>query len=261
MMSFPYRTAVVTGASSGIGRSFAHLLAQRGVDLMIAARRGERLDQLARELIAAHRIRVEPVRCDLRDDQDLSNLEDRLGDPAHPVDLLVSNAGFGTTGLFHSLPADRELDQLMVNVVAPLRLARAALPGMVGRGRGGVICVSSMVGALPMPRSATYGATKAFLSAFHESLHVELRGRGVTVTTVNAGLTRTGFHEAAGADLAGIPAMAWLDPDQVALAGLRGWLAGRPIVVPGAMNRAQIPLLRLAPRAVLRSLVRRMWKV
>jgi uncharacterized protein len=260
-MSIPYRTAVVTGASSGIGRSFAQLLARRGVNLVIAARRVERLDQLALDLASAHGISVEPIRCDLSDEQDLSKLEARVRDPAEPIDLLVNNAGFGTTGLFHQLPADRETDQLMVNVVAPLRLARAALPGMVGRGLGGVICVSSMVGALPMPRSATYGASKAFLSAFHESLHIELRERGVRVTTVNAGLTRTEFHEAAGADVDGIPTMAWLDADLVAAAGLRGLLAGRPIVVPGAMNKAQVPVFRLMPRAALRAMVRRMWKV
>lgn len=259
-MNLPYRTALVTGASSGIGRSFAQLLAKAGADLVVVARRGEKLRALADELQATHGTAVEVLAADLSDEKGVELVVERIGDPAVPIELLVNNAGFGTTGRFDELSVDRELAELAVNVLSPVRLTRAALPGMVGRGRGGVICVSSMVGGMPMPRSATYGASKAFASAFHESLHLELRDRGITVTTVNAGLTRTEFHQAAGADVAGIPKLAWMDADQVAHAGLRGLLARRVTVVPGAMNKMQIPMLKLMPRNVLRTMVRRMWK-
>jgi short-subunit dehydrogenase len=251
---------MVTGASSGIGRSFARQLAERGTDLVVVARRADRLEQLAAELADRHGVRVEVLPHDLAVEKDLDQVVERLRDPARPIDLLVNNAGFGTTGVFAELPVERELEEIAVNVVAPIRLTRAALPGMLARGIGGVLAVSSMVGAMPMPRSATYGASKAFASAFNESLFVEVQGRGVTVTTVLAGLTRTEFHEAAGASIDGIPKLAWLEPDQVAGAGLAGLLAGRPTVVPGVMNRMQMPWLRIAPRGLMRAVVKRMWK-
>lgn len=259
-MRFPFHTALVTGASSGIGRSFARLLAEEGVDLVVVARRGDRLKLLADELADQYGVSVEVLVCDLAAERGIETAVERLRDETRPVDLLVNNAGFGTTGAFADLPLEREMDEVRVNVVAPMRLMRAVLPGMMARGIGGVVTVSSMVGTMPMPRSATYGATKAFASAFSESLYLELADRGITVTTVLAGLTRTEFHEAAGADIDGIPKLAWMTPDDVARAGLRALLAGRPTVVPGAMNKMQVPFLRLAPRGVLRAMVKRMWK-
>jgi uncharacterized protein len=251
-MGYTYRTALVTGASSGVGQACARLLAAEGVSLVIAARRVDRLDALATELVDRYGVGVEVIGADLSDAKDVTRLEERLTEPERPIELLVSNAGFATAGGFAELPVELSLDAIAVNVIAPVRLIRAALPGMVARGKGGVLVVSSLVASLPMPRSATYGATKAFLSSFSESLYMEARQQGVHVTSVAAGLVRTEFHSTAGINTDGIPDMAWMKPEQVAQAGLEAVAAGKVTVVPGALNKMQVPFFRMAPRALLR---------
>lgn len=255
-MSYPYRTALVTGASSGIGRELARQLAAHGTSLVLVARRGDRLDELAGELTAAHDVTVEVLAANLAHEEELARIEKRLADPDRPVELLVNNAAYATAGDFATLAVDVELTKVAVNVVAPIRLTRAALPAMLAMGRGGVLTVSSLVASLPMPRSATYGATKAFLSSFSESLYMELKSRGVHVTSVAAGLTRTEFHASAGIDVAGIPSFAWMPPDRVARAALAAVAAGKASVVPGRLNKMQVPFFRTAPRALLRKLAK-----
>lgn len=255
-MAYPYRSALVTGASSGIGREIVRRLAADGVSLVLVARRADRLETLAAELAEQHGVAVEVLPADLSDDKDVARVEDRLTDPSRTIDLLVNNASTATAGAVAEVPADVAIGTVAVNVLAPIRLARAAVPGMVARGGGGVLTVSSMVASLPMPRAAVYGASKAFLTSLSESLYMELKGTGVHVTLLSAGLTRTEFHEAAGIDTAGIPAFAWMEPDRVARAGLAGVAAGKVSVVPGAVNRMQIPFFRLAPRALLRKLAK-----
>lgn len=256
-----FSSAMVTGASSGIGRAFATELASGGTNLVLVARRGQVLEELAAHLREAHGVRITTLACDLTEDKDLSRLEQRLSDADDNVELLVSNAGAGTAGRFADLPVDGELASLGVNVTACVRLVSAALPGMLQRGQGGIVTVSSMVASMPMPTSATYGATKAFLSSWTESLHLEVRNQGVNVTCVEAGLTHTGFHEAAGIDRSDLPRVGWTEPSVVARAGLRAVCAGRPRVVPGTMNRLQGPMLKMMPRPLLRSVVARMYQV
>jgi hypothetical protein len=251
-MAYPYRTALVTGASSGVGREFARLLAAEGVSLVLVARRLDRLDELATELIDRHGVPVEVLAADLAEEKELAQVEQRLADPERPVDLLVSNAGFAHAGGFAEVPLETALSKLDVNVVAPVRLARAVLPRLIAQGKGGIIFVSSLVSSLPMPRSAIYGASKAFLTSFSESLHMEAKQHGVHVTSVAAGLVRTEFHSNAGINTKDIPAIAWGEPDQVAKAGLAAVAAGKVTVIPGAMNKLQIPFFKVAPRALLR---------
>lgn len=245
-----FRTALVTGASSGIGEAFAALLAARGTDLVLVARRGDLLDRLAGTLSERHRVAVEVLPADLTDPAQLERVEERLR--REPVDLLVNNAGYGAFGAFAEIPLADQLRQIDLNVRAVVRLAHAALPGMLGRGRGGVLNVASMSGFTPSPGSATYAATKAYVTSFSESLHAEVQGRGVHVTALCPGFTRT--DESAG------PNLIWLRRADVARAGLEAVAAGRALCVPGGQYKMALPALRLAPRSLLRVAVNRAWQ-
>jgi short-subunit dehydrogenase len=249
-MRHAYRTALVTGASSGIGESFARLLAARGTDLVIVARRAELLDGLARELVERYRVAVEVLAADLTDPGQRAEVEGRLR--AEPVELLVNNAGYGAFGAFAELPLDDHLAQIELNVAALVRLTHAVLPGMVARGRGGVLNVASMAGFTPSPGSATYGATKAYVASFSESLHSEVAGRGVHVTALCPGFTRTEDDVP--------PNLLWLRRDDVARAGLEAVSSGRALCVPGVQYKAAFPALKLVPRPLLRAAVNRMWQ-
>ncbi|MFG2652135.1 SDR family NAD(P)-dependent oxidoreductase [Streptomyces sp. NPDC048436] len=260
MQQFPYRTAMVTGASSGIGEGFARRLAQGGVDLVLVARRADLLKQLADELESQHHVRVEVMALDLTEERHLTEAEERLADPERPVELLVNNAGSSGSGEFARLSAEREVHTVTLNAVVPLRLSHACLPGMIERGAGGIVNVSSLVAVLPKPRSATYAASKAFLSSLSESISMEVARYGVHVTTVHTGLTRSGFHAAAGVPQDTLPDIKWLTPDDVARAGLEAVAAGRPSTVPGLAYRIRLPLMRAMPRSLVRIIMRRVHK-
>ena len=256
-MSGPrWRAAVVTGASSGIGDAVARRLATEGTHLVVVARDVERLESLASELRDRHAVEVEVLAADLATEAGRATVEHRLDDRDRPVDLLVNNAGFGTTGDLVDLDPDAEDQQVQVNVLAVLRLTRAALPGMVMRGRGAVVNIASLAGLYPTPGTATYGATKAFVCSLTDALHEELRGTGVTATSVLPGFTRTEFQERANWRPQGyLPDAAWMTADQVAAAALDGAAAGRARVVPGlaykALNAATSPLPAGARRNLL----------
>ncbi|MGX1881796.1 SDR family NAD(P)-dependent oxidoreductase [Streptomyces sp. NPDC055287] len=260
MRRFPYGRAMVTGASSGIGEGFARRLAAQGVDLVLVARRGDLLKQLASGLETEHRVNVEVMQLDLTDEGQVTQAEERLADGARPVDLLVNNAGSSGSGYFAELPPERELHTAVLNALVPLRLSRACLPGMIARGAGGIVNVSSLVAVLPKPRSATYAASKAFMSSLSESLGMEVARHGVHVTTVHTGLTQSGFHAAAGVPAYTLPRISWLTPDQVARSGLEAVAAGRPSVVPGLGYRIRLPLMRAMPRSIVRTIIRRVHK-
>ncbi|MFD7405446.1 SDR family NAD(P)-dependent oxidoreductase [Streptomyces sp. NPDC059866] len=260
-MSYPYKSAFITGASSGIGAEFAEQLARRGADLTLVARRETRLKQLASRLSEQYGVSTEVLALDLGDESDLEVAVGRVSEPGRAVDLLVNCAGYGSTGYFRDLPRERETHQIRVNLLAPVVLTHAALGRMSERRHGGILNVSSIVAALPMPKSAVYGASKAFLGSFSESLHLEARSSGVHVTTVRTGLVRTEFHEAAGIDTAGLPKLAWMTPEQIVEPSLRAVAKGKAFVTPGAMNRPQPFFLGALPRPVLQAMVRRMYRV
>jgi short-subunit dehydrogenase len=243
-----WSTALVTGASSGIGTAFARQLAAEGSDLVLVARDQQRLETLARELRGAHGVAVEVLAADLSAPVSRAAVEKRLADPARPVDLLVNNAGFGTAGDFVDLPVAREEQQVQLNVVAVLRLTSVALDSMVARGRGNVLNVASLAAFVPAPGSATYAATKAFVCSFTDSLHDELQGTGVAATASIPGFTRTEFQARAEWDEQDhVPGFAWLDPVSVASASLDGAAAGRARVVPGAGYKALVGVAQVIP--------------
>jgi len=257
LTSPPWERALVTGASSGIGRAFAVSLAASGTGLVLVARRRDRLDDLAAELRAAHGTEVEVLTADLTDHDDLAGVEFRLGDEARPVDLLVNNAGFATSGRFVDLPVDGEVTEIRLNVVAPVRLTRAALPGMIARGHGGVVNVSSIAALQPLPHWATYAATKAYLTSFSEAVHEEVRGHGVTVLALMPGFTHTEFHGHAGVPPVGIPGALWMDAEEVVSSALRALHRRRASRVPGLLNRAVATASRLTPRTLSRRILAR----
>lgn len=244
-----YGSALVTGASSGIGREIARVLAGRGASLTLVARRRERLDELVAEL--GERVAVEALAADLGTDEGVAVVERHLAE--NPVELLVNNAGVGTGGLFHELPLGPELDEIRLNVLALVRLTHACLPGMVEAGHGGVVNVSSIAGNQPLQGYATYGATKAFVTSFTESVAFELRRSGVHVTVVKPGYTETEMNP--DAPKAGLQRrVLWLDAQHVARAAVDAVERGRLHCVPGATWRLADTLIESLPRGAVRLL-------
>jgi short-subunit dehydrogenase len=240
--------AAVTGASAGIGRAFASALAADGWDLVLIARRRRRLDELADELTAEHRTKVEVLPADLTRPAQLRKVEAAL-ERSRRLELLVNDAGLGDFGLFHKSDREREELEIRLNALAVVRLAHAALAGMVRRGHGAIINVSSTAGFSPCPNFATYGATKAFVNSFTEALHEELRGTGVRVQALCPGLTHTEIFEKAGADASGLPEFLWMEPEQVVEESLAALETGTVVCVPGLSNRTLATLVRMLPHA------------
>ncbi|WP_040495565.1 SDR family NAD(P)-dependent oxidoreductase [Ilumatobacter nonamiensis] len=246
--------ALVTGASSGIGREIALQLAAAGTELVVVARDGDRLDALAAEVDVDCQVLI----ADLADPNELSYVEDRVRQGNDPIDLLVNNAGFGFQGPFHELDLEREAAVVDVNVVALHRLAHVAATRMAQVGHGGILNVSSMSGYLATPNSATYSATKAFVTALSEAMHGELEPLGVHVTALCPGFTRTEFQDRGSYDASGIPDFAWQDAPEVATAGLDGIATNRTIVVPGVANRIGATAIDVMPGALRRFAVGKM---
>jgi short-subunit dehydrogenase len=246
--------ALVTGASAGIGRSFAYALADRGHDLVLVARDTARLEALGKEIGDAYGATCEVLTADLADGDALARVEARLGDADRPVDLLVNNAGFGTSGKFHTLPVEREEQEIRLNVVALVRLCHAALDAQVARGRGGVINVASIAGYQPTPGNATYGATKAFVSSFSQAVHEELKGTGVRCMVLSPGFTRTEFQARAGIDSSEVPGFLWQEAATVVDHALRAYDKGRAVCVPGPLNSATAAFTAVTPQAVTRKI-------
>ncbi len=257
-MGTQWECALITGASSGIGEAVARDLVARDVrKLVLVARRRDALERLAEEFGADHGAEVEVLVADLADVTVRGVVEARLADPARPVDLLVNNAGFGTSGTFADLDPATEEREVMVNVVALQQLTRAALPGMLARGRGNVVNVASMATFVPMPSMATYAATKAFVTSFSEALHEETRGTGVTVSAVLPGFTRTEFAEHIGDPEAseGLPDFVWMSARDVAVATVDGAARGQALIVPGLGYRVAAAAVWPLPRTVRRRAV------
>ena len=225
-MKQTYARALVTGASSGFGEQFARQLSARGTALVLVARRGDRLEKLAAELGTE----VEVLPADLTDPAGLAAVEDRLRDPAKPVDLLVNNAGVGTSGEFVKLPVEDETNKVALNVTALMRLSHAALPRMIEAGHGGVLNLSSLAATSPVPRAATYGATKAFVLSFSENLHRETRRHGVHVTALLAGPSPTPLTDHGFENL--LPRIFWQAPEAIVARGLAAVAAGKPVCIP-----------------------------
>jgi uncharacterized protein len=240
--------ALVTGASSGIGEEFARQLAARDVELVLVARRRDRLQALAAELPVA----CEVLPADLVEPAGVARVDERLRTTAAPVDLLVNNAGFGAYGSFEELPMDRQLQMLELNVGALVRLTRTAVEQLRPRGVGGVINVGSTAGFQPDPYAAVYGGTKAFVRSFTEAVHEELRGSGVHAMLLAPGITATEFQDVSGVQLDPVTTAATMPPAPVVEAALRDFARGRAVSVPGAVNRLGALGADVSPSAISR---------
>ena len=246
--------ALVTGASSGLGAELARGLSRRGFVVGLVARRRDRLERLASELPT----RAEILPCNLADAGAREDLARRVNALRVDVEVLCNSAGFGTYGEFTELDADREVEMLRANVEAVVDLAARYLPGMARRGHGTVLNIASTAAFQPIPRNATYAASKAFVLAWSEALHAELAPVGVTVTALCPGPMATEFQDVADAqDFASkLPKPMWVEPAEVAEAGLRGAERGARVVTPGVANRVSGQLSRLTPHALLLRVLR-----
>lgn len=240
--------ALVTGATAGIGAGFVDALGARGDDLILVARDQQRLDDLADQWRAVGRD-VEVIVADLSDRTGMARVEQRLAAEERPVDVLVNNAGFGLTQSF--IGGDLEAEQAMLDVLvtAVLRLTHAAVPGMVARGRGRIINVSSVAGWIP---GGTYSAAKAWVTSFTEGLSLDLHGTGVHAVAVCPGYTRTEFHDRAGMHMDGVPSWMWQSVDDVVTQSLRDIERGRVISVAGPLYRSLGVVSRHLPRPIVR---------
>jgi short-subunit dehydrogenase len=254
-MTSPSTTALVTGASSGIGVALAGELARRGHALTLVARRADRLQELAAQIHHEHGVRVEWIASDLTDAADRDRIPSEVAARDQVVDLLVNDAGMGTSGFFHELPIANEIRMIRLNVEAMVALCGAFVPGMVERGSGGVLNVASVSGFMPVPQQATYSASKAFVLTFTEALTIDLHGTGVTATALCPGPVKTEF---AGI-IDGLPEHLFIEPERVAREALDGLENGRLSVVPGAFNKVNAISGRYTPRRVFVPLARRFW--
>jgi short-subunit dehydrogenase len=251
-----WSTALVTGASAGIGRAFAEQLAARGSNLVVVSRDAARLDGLAEDLRARHPVEVECLPADLLVPEGVDAVVRRVRAHDGAVDLLVNNAGMGTFGHFADLDVEQEILEIELNVVALVRLTHAALAAMLERGRGAVVNVSSLAAYQPAPESATYGATKAFVNSFTQALHEEARAKGVDVMVACPGYTHTEFHDRAGLGPTDLPEFLWQAPEQVARSALRDLDRRRAVSIPGGLNKAAAAFSSVSPAGLTRKVAR-----
>ena len=255
MTSPPTTTALVTGASSGIGVALAGELARRGHALILVARRADRLREMADQLSGEHGVRVEWIAADLTDATDRDRIPDEVAARGLVVDLLINDAGMGTSGRFFEIPVEKEVQMVRLNVEAMVALCGAFVPGMVERGSGGVLNVASVSGFMPVPQQATYSASKAFVLTFTEALTIDLHGTGVTATALCPGPVKTEFEGI----IEGLPSALFVDPTRVAREAIDALERGRRSVVPGAFNKVNAVSGRYTPRRVFLPLARRFW--
>lgn len=251
------KVALVTGASSGIGEEFARQLSQKGYDVVIVARRRDRLEHLAQEIAEGGR-EAEVIEADLSRPEGVAQVVERLqkGD----VGVLVNNAGFGTNGDFAALPIERELQEVDLNVRALTQLSHVGLQSMKEHGKGIIINVASTGAYQPVPYMSTYAATKAYVLSFSEGLHEEAKEYGVTVTCLCPGGTRTEFQEVAGVTERSIPSFAFMSSEAVVRHALKAAKRGSAIATPGILNKATSNMPRLTPRFLVRKISGRMFK-
>ncbi|WP_396925407.1 SDR family NAD(P)-dependent oxidoreductase [Mycolicibacterium sp.] len=245
----PRPVALITGPTAGLGAGYARRYARDGYDLVLVARTVERLDDLAAELRAANGVDVEVLPADLTDAADRARVADRL---AAGVQVLVNNAGFGTSGEFWTADPVQLQAQLDVNVTAVMHFTRAALPSMVAAGSGTVINIASVAGLLA-GRGSTYSASKAWVVSFTEGLANGLAGTGVSIHAVCPGFVHTEFHERAGIDMQSIPNILWLNVDDVVAESLADVAKGKVISIPGLQYKVLTSVGRLVPRGLVRA--------
>lgn len=250
-------TALVTGASGGIGKELAIQCAADGQDVVLTARDEEALREVAAEIEALYPVRTHVLPCDLSEAEAPARIVEHLRSQNITVDILINNAGFGVLGPFLAIAMATEIRMIELNITAPTALTRLLAPGMVERKRGFILNVASTAAFQPGPLMAVYYASKAYLLFLSEALSNELEGTGVSVTALCPGPTRTGFQAAAGMGDVKMLRRPLMDATSVARIGYRGMKRGKRIVVPGILNKLAAQAYRLAPRGLLTSMVRR----
>lgn len=242
------RTALVTGASSGIGAELARGLARRGANVVLVARREDRLRVVAEEIAERHGVKAEVVAQSLSEPDAAARVAARVRSLGSTVDVLVNNAGVGVYGEFKDVPWDRQRTLLELDVVTPVHLVHAFLPDMLARGEGWILNVASIGAFLPTPGYATYAAAKSFVLSFSEALAWELRATRIRVSALCPGVTETEFFEVSGQTRSLFQRATAMPAADVAESGLRALFAGRTSRVPGFVNAASMQSLRLVPR-------------
>jgi short-subunit dehydrogenase len=250
------RTVLITGASSGIGRAFAHLFARDAYRVVLTARHATTLETLRSALVAMYKADAHVINVDLATEGGADLLHAQLLHDRLSVDVLVNNAGFGMQGNFVELPLERQLQMMTLNMTSLVALTRLLAPAMVQRRHGGVINVASTAGFQPGPLMAVYYATKAFVVSFTEAISDELKDSGVVVTCLAPGPTSTGFATEAGVTHAPLFQGEVMTADEVARIGYEGWRHGKSLVIAGARNRRRYWLVKILPRGVVRRAVR-----
>lgn len=248
MRQFKGKTALVTGASSGIGEQFARLLAEQGCHLVLVARREERLQALRQELAERHGVQVTVLPADLLQPRAAEALFQRTRELGLEVDVLINNAGFGKNGDFLDFPLETHTQIVQLNVTALTELTHLFASRMKQRGGGYILQVASVAGYLPTPSFTSYGGAKAYVLNFSQALARELKPHGIQVTVLAPGGTQTEFMDIAGNPVTGLRGKAMMSSREVALAGLKGLACGRVTVVPGWLYRFSVAGLRLIPR-------------
>jgi short-subunit dehydrogenase len=248
------QTALVTGASAGIGRELAKLAAQDGHDLVLVARRRERLEELAASLTAAHGVQVTVIASDLSDQAAPADVAERIHAAGTRIDFLINNAGFGSCGPFAQAVLDREVEMIHLNIRALVQLTHLFLPEMLARKSGRILNVASVAAFVPGPYMATYYASKAFVLSFTEALAAELLGTGVSITASCPGPTETEFGAVAGNDKTKLFRRGVATAAPVAQHAYRAMMAGKVVAIPGLMNKLVAQSTRIAPRAWLRAI-------
>lgn len=242
MIKAAYGKALITGASAGLGEEYARQLAGAGTNLILVARRKDRLENLASELTRKYGVAVEVIPADLSRDQDLNRLAEKVRQ-TEDLDLLINNAGFGGKSKFYKDETGEAEKMIRVHVTAPSLLTRAALPAMIKRGRGAIINVSSVAAFSPFS-GAMYSSTKSFLAMFSVNLQNELHGKGIKIQALCPGLTHTEFHQVAGINKEAIPGLLWMKADRVVRISLRSLGGNKVIVIPGCRNKIIAFLMR-----------------
>jgi len=254
------KTALVTGASAGLGRDFARLFAADGHDVVLVARRRARLEELAGELERAHHVKTHVIAADLTDPTAPGAIAEALTGAGTDIEFLVNNAGFGSNGRFVEQSRQRELDMVSVNVSALLALTHLFLPAMIERGRGRILNIGSTAGFQPGPFMATYYASKAFVNHFSEAIAHEVAGTGVTVTVSCPGPVATEFGEVSGNGKSRLFKSGVASSDAIARQAYAAMMKGKRMVVHGFTAKAGVQALRISPRAAIQRIAARLNK-
>ena len=242
-------TALVTGATSGIGATYAKFLAKESFDLVLVARDLPRLNAYAKELNKTYKIKVETLKADLTKPAQLAKVEKRLSNKAKPIEVLINNAGFGIKQSFTDSEIKKEQELLDVLVTAPMRLTHAVLPQMLKRDSGVIVNVSSVASWIA---GGTYSAAKSYLTVFSEYLNTELKSTNIKISALCPGFTRTEFHQRGKMRMSGLPNFMWLSSDQVVAKSWKYAKAGKAICIPGWQYLTLSTIARIAPRPIVR---------